>query len=72
MWSLFGELLCVSNIEHPLPYRWRIILDNDSKRKIKLLNSLRILKEIGKRYPNFKVQEFAKNSIEDQNPKREP
>ncbi|CDW80516.1 rna recognition motif [Stylonychia lemnae] len=71
MWSIFGELLCVSNIEHPLPYRWRIILDNDSKRKIKLLNSLRILQEIGKRYPNFQVQEFTKN-IEDNNPKREP
>lgn len=55
MWSLFGELLCVSNLEHPLPYRWRISLDNESKRKIKLLNSLRILKEIGKRYPNFKL-----------------
>ena len=62
MWSLFGELLCVSNIEHPLPYRWRILLDNDSKRKIKLLNSLRILKEIGIRYPNFKMQEFTKNN----------
>ncbi len=46
MWSLLGQLLCVTNIEHPLPYRWRLTLDDDSKRKIKMLNSLRIMKEI--------------------------
>ena len=64
MWSLFGELLCVTNLEHPLPYRWRITLDDDSKRRIKLLNSLRILKEIENRYPNFKVSDNLKKKDE--------
>ena len=51
---MFGDLLCVTNLEHPLPYRWRITMDNDQKRKTKLLNSHRVMKEIKKRYPNFK------------------
>jgi hypothetical protein len=53
MWSIFGELVSVTNLEHPLPYRWHIKMDNDLKRKTKLLNSLRIVKEITKRYPKF-------------------
>lgn len=50
---MFGESQCVINLELPLPYKWRIKLDNDQKRKTKLLNSLRITKEIAKRYPKF-------------------
>lgn len=57
MWSIDGELLCVSNMEHPLPYRWRIQVDIDLKRKTKLINSLRVIKEIVKRFPNFKEYE---------------
>jgi len=59
MWSLAGDLVCVSNLEHPLPYRWRIQADNDSKRKTKLLNSLRIINEIKKRFPNFKEEDHS-------------
>ena len=55
MWSIFGELISVTNLEHPLPYRWRITLTDDSKRRTKLLNSLRVMKEISVRYPNFKA-----------------
>ena len=64
MWSLFGELLCVTNLEHPLPYRWRIVLEDDSKRRIKLMNSIRILREISERYPNFKISENFKKKDE--------
>ena len=64
MWSMFGDLHCVTNLEHPLPYRWRINLEDDSKRRIKLLNSLRILCEIGQRYPNFKISENLKKKDE--------
>jgi len=71
MWSLFGELLCVTNVEHPLPYRWRIQLDDDSKRRVKMLNSLRIINEIGNRYPNFHIQDRGK-PVDEKDLKREP
>ena len=58
MWSMFGEAHCVINLELPLPYKWRVKLDNDQKRQTKLLNSLRITKEIGKRYPKFQEMNY--------------
>lgn len=64
MWSLLGELVCVTNLEHPLPYRWRLESDNNLKRKTKLLNSLRILKEIKRRFPSFhdmQLESFGNN-----------
>eukprot|EP00349_Pseudokeronopsis_sp_Brazil_P006723 CAMPEP_0202959676 /NCGR_PEP_ID=MMETSP1396-20130829/3847_1 /ASSEMBLY_ACC=CAM_ASM_000872 /TAXON_ID= /ORGANISM="Pseudokeronopsis sp., Strain Brazil" /LENGTH=183 /DNA_ID=CAMNT_0049678361 /DNA_START=1842 /DNA_END=2393 /DNA_ORIENTATION=- len=51
-------------MEHPLPYRWRMESDNDLKRKTKLLNSMRVLKEIKKRFPEFQENNHKK-MIED-------
>lgn len=65
MWTLAGELMCVSNLEHPLPYRWRAKVDGDSIRKTKLLNSLRVLKEIKEKSSNFKEELPAHDSNEE-------
>ncbi len=59
MWSIFGDLVCVTNLEHPLPYRWRHKMENKTKRETKLHNSLRIIKEVKKRYPSFKQAKFS-------------
>jgi len=52
-WSLFGELICVINMEHPLPYRWRHKVENQHRRLTKLLNAKRVLAEIKKKYSEF-------------------
>ena len=46
LWSLFGDVLCVFNIEHPLPYRWRIKVSNYHKRKAQFTEAKNLLDEI--------------------------
>jgi len=43
--SVFGESLCKINLEQPLPYSWKLVVDNSHKINRKLSQSLAILKE---------------------------
>lgn len=46
IFSIYGEDLCLLNLDQPLPYSWKLIADTSSKMLERLQNSISVLKEI--------------------------
>lgn len=46
IWSLLGELICVVNVEHPLPYRWRLKINRYDKRQEQYVKAMKLFKEL--------------------------
>ena len=46
IWSLFGESLCVLDIDQPLPYKWKLKISSYFRRKKKFQEALLILEQL--------------------------
>eukprot|EP00347_Sterkiella_histriomuscorum_P004350 403360783 len=46
IWSLFGEPLCVLDIDQPLPYKWKLKISSYFRRKKKYLEAVDILSQL--------------------------
>jgi hypothetical protein len=57
--SIFGEPLCVTDLDQPLPYSWKLVVDDSEKILQKLDQSLKVLKSIQERNPTKTILDSA-------------
>ncbi|CDW75100.1 rna recognition motif [Stylonychia lemnae] len=46
IWSIFGDSLCILDIDKPLPNKWKLKISSYFKRKLKFTEAITILKQI--------------------------
>lgn len=50
VWTLFGQNLCVLNLEFPLPFKWNLMINRFHQRKLKYIKAMKIKKKIDEKW----------------------